>query len=272
MAGWLGVRLRQLLFVLPALCMAISQARLSPLRGAATRVAVAAALLAAWGSLRPEAVSAASGGLHPWLRLSAVEALAALGLAAGGASLVGALQLGKLRALSWALPASAAQHAALLSKLGAGAVVVAAALAPPAVAAICGGLCLAVRLAVASKSGKAGDGAAQRRAKAWLVYHGQLALLPCAALYSWAVGGRPSAVAWTDGRLLVAALALHACLLRCGGGKAGGAARQQQDGSRRLTLAATHEAAAAAAAAASLWGHPWVCLVAACASAAMDGL
>lgn len=273
MGGWLGLSLRQLLFILPTLCMAISQGRLSPLRGATARVVVAAAVVAAWGSLHPAALSAATGGLHPWLRLSAAEALAALLLAAGAASVLDALQTAGLIALRWALPAKTACSGGAASRLGV-LVVACASLVHPAAAALCGCLCLAVRLAAAGKepAGAASGmrGADGTRALAWFMFHGQLVLLPCAGLYSWLASGTQHSVEWSDGRLLVAALAFHAVLL-C---PAQPSPRSQQGGDqrwRRATLAAVHEAAAVAAAACCLWGHPSVLLYSACWSAAVEG-
>lgn len=279
--GWLGLRLRQLLFVLPALCTAASQARLSPARGAAARVALIAALAAAWGSQHPAALHDATG-LRPWLRLSVVEAAATLALAASGASILGLLQAAAVRVLRQALPSSAADHGTAASRAGI-ALVAAAGLIHPALAALCGCTCLAVRFAAGAKhaaapSPPAGDarGAAQAAASApqrlgpWLAFHAQLALLPCASLYSWLAGGAQRAVEWSDGRLLVVALALHAASLRPAeepdGDGVGGGQRW-----RASTLAAVHEAAATAAAAASLWGHPFVLVYAACWSAAVEG-
>ena len=95
LGGWLGLSLRHLLFVLPAACMAMSQARLSPLGGSIARLVPAAAAVAAWGSLHPAALHSISGGMQPWIRLSVVEALAALLLAAGAANMAGWVVVGR---------------------------------------------------------------------------------------------------------------------------------------------------------------------------------
>lgn len=270
MAGWLGLRLRQLLFVLPALCIAVSQARLSPVPGAAARTAAAAAVVAAWASQHPAELAATMPSLHPWLRLSAVEGVMAMALATGCASLVGVLQLAGLHLLSAALPAKAARcSGTALTCLGAAAIA-ASSVVHPALTACCGGLCLALRLAARGKAA----GQPSPCALAWLMYYGQLALLPCVGLYSWLVSsGRQWALPWTDGRALVLALALHALLLRCGsdsGAVEGGRARGQGSGGsgRALVRAALHEASAAVGTVACLLGHPFVLVYTACASAA----
>lgn len=198
-----------------------------------------------------------------------MEGLAALALAAGCASLVGGLQLAGLRLLSAALPAKAASWGgAATSCLGA-ATVAASSAVHPACSACCGSLCLALRLAAAAKAASP----LSHRATAWLVFFGQLALLPCVGLYSWLAGGGRQTLPWTDGRAFVALLALHALLLRCHSGSdvAEGSRARGQTG-RTLVAAALHEAAAAAGAAASLLGHPFVLIYTACASAAAQFL
>lgn len=198
-----------------------------------------------------------------------MEALAALGLAAGCASLVGRLQLGGLRLLSAALPAKAASWGGVAPTCLGAATVAASTAVHPACSACGGGLCLALRLAAAAKAASPPS----RRATAWLVFFGQLALLPCVGLYSWLAGGGRQTLPWTDGRALVALLALHALLLRWHGGSEaaeGGWAPGQ--GGRTLVAAVLHEAAAAAGAAASLLGHPFVLIYTACASAAAQFL
>lgn len=209
-----------------------------------------------------------------------MEAAAALGLAAGGASALGSLQAAAVRALRWALPSAAANRGSAAAR-AAVAAVAAAGLIHPAAAALCGCICLAVRLAAGSKHATAAAAAGDERSikaasghlASWLVFHGQLALLPCASLYSWLAGGMQHTVEWSDGRLLVVALALHAASLRPTQPE-DGSGSQADGGSQRWrasTLAAVHEAAAAAAAAASLWGHPYVLVYAACWSAAVEG-
>lgn len=256
--------------MLPALCVAATQARLSPLPGGAARVAVAAALAAAWGALHPAALSP---NLRPWLRLSAIEALAALALATGTARLLGGVQLASLHVLRAVLPATAAQHRAALCWAGALAVACGAAV-HPAFAAYAGMASLALQLAAATKQqaagstgGSAGPALAATR---WLVFYGQLALLPSASLYSWVASGREQAVPWSDGWALTAALALHAAVACSRGSATRPGVQQPRAGLGRLPRAAVHEAAAATAATASLWGHPFVCVYAACVSAVVE--
>ncbi|KAL4448007.1 hypothetical protein ABPG75_005226 [Micractinium tetrahymenae] len=265
--GWLGLALRHLLFILPPLCMAASQARLSPLPGSTARLAVAASLLAAWGSQHPAAVQAASRGLapRPWVRLPAAEALAALVLAAGGSSACAVLTRASVRLLRRALPSKPGRRLRLLLDWLAPVAVAASCLLAPAIPAGLGCLCLAARLAVASSPpcspDRTGAPSAPARALAWLVFYSQLALLPAVQLLGrvlgggWraAVAGAPTA--WTDGRAAVAALALHASLLRCRGqGQQGAAPGAPQW--RRLVAGVGHEAAACAGAVAALWGAP----------------
>ena len=281
LGGWLGLSLRHLLFVLPAACMATSQARLSPLGGSVARLVPAAAAVAAWGSLHPAALHSASGGMQPWIRLSVVEALAALLLAAGAARVAGWLVVGSLRLLQWALPAKPPRHANLLTWLGMLAAVTSS-LLHPAAPAYLGCLCLAARLAAAHKQVPAAGSQGGLRAAAnwppqplaWLVFYSQLALLPTLSLVAWLLGGMPRLdVGWheTDS-LLLAALALHACMGRCQDSPASsdGSLEWRQRTARLAGQAAAHETAACAAAAASLWGHPHVLLYAACVSAATD--
>lgn len=260
--GWLGLSLRQLLFVLPPLCVALSQARLSPLGGAAMRVSAAAAAVAAWCSLHPEALGAAATSLHPWLRLSVVEALAALVLAGGLSSLLAAAQSGGWRLLRALLPAGVVARGGALRWAGAAAVC-GGALVHPALAAYAGVLSLALQLAAASKLAGKGSDAGEQRGQEWLAFYGQLVLLPSAALYSWLAGGAGGELGRSDGRVLTALLALHAALGWCGSQEA----QQAPAAPRRLAAAAVHEAAAATAAACCLWGHPFACMYAACASA-----
>ena len=120
MGGWLGLGLRQLLFTLPALCMAASQATLCGNGGGARAAAVlpAAAVASAWGALHPRTLDAATG-LQPWVELPGLVALAALALAAGAASLLRHLQLAGLRLLlGW--PSSAAAWMAAMGCSGGG--------------------------------------------------------------------------------------------------------------------------------------------------------
>ena len=261
--------------------MATSQARLSPLGGSVARLVLVAAAVAAWGSLHPAALHSASGGMQPWIRLSVVEALAALLLAAGAAHVAGWLVVASLRLLQWALPAQPPRHAKLLSWLGMLAAV-SSSLLHPAVPAYLGCLCLAARLVAAHKRVPAADShhgclkAAVNwppQVLAWLVFYSQLALLPTLSLVAWLLGGmRRLGVGWheTDS-LLLAALALHACLRSWQDNPASSNASLKWQRSAQLVVqAAAHETAACTAAAASLWGHPHIVLYAACVSAAAD--
>jgi hypothetical protein len=93
-AAWLGVSLRQHVYSLPSLCMALSMASSSggdsssgqprPLLGASPAVllAPAALLLAAWGSQHAERAKRASG-LAPWACISVAEGAAVLAVAHG---------------------------------------------------------------------------------------------------------------------------------------------------------------------------------------------
>lgn len=293
MGGWLGLSLRHLLFVLPPACIALSQARLSPLPGSTARVVVATAAMASAAATLPAGsrlLEAALGsGAAPWMRLCAAEALAALALAAGGtAAWAGGTRAG-VRLLRRTLP-RATQRAARLHWLGAAAAAGSAAALPPGIPAWLGCLCLAARLAAGCGDGAFGgderqvsgspDGAAKaaaplpHRALAWLSFSSLLALLPGVELFSWLAGGGARVLPWSDGRALVMVLALHACLLRVRAGAAqrSGQARGRGGWACGLAAAAAHEGAAAAAGAASLLGHPWACLHAAAVSAAVDTL
>jgi len=257
-AGWLGLRLRQLLFALPALSIAASQARLSPLPGSTARMAVAAAVVAAWASQHPAVVAAVAPSLQPWLRLSVVEALAAMALAAGLASLVGRLQPTGLRLVAALLPAKVASWSGAAPTCLGTAAIAASSVVHPGLSICCGVLCLTGRLAAAAKAACPPS----RRAMAWPVYYKPPAPLPVVGLCSGKAGRRQQALPWTDGRLLVLLLALHALLLR-GSKEEGGRAL-----GRALAAAALHEAAATAGGAACLLGHPFVLVYTSCASAA----
>ena len=249
-----------MLFVLPAVCVAMSQARLSPIGGSAARVVAATAVASAWGSQHPAAVTVAiGGGRRPWLRLSVIEALAALLLAVAGATLLRGLHHAGLRLLHRALARSPPCHSAFAGPLACLAVLGSSWMHPAAPAYV--GWCwLAVGLHRAQRPGMA---------LGWLAFYSQLALLPSVALFAWLASGAPrDAAARSDGRILVAALALHACWL------ARRVARAQADDQPRARLAvvaaleaAVHEAAACASATSSLWGHPYVALYSAACSA-----
>lgn len=261
--------------------MAVSQARLSPLPGSTARVAGAAALLAAWGSQQPATLHAATAGWapRPWVRLSGVEALAALAVAAGGASACAALTRASVRTLRRTLPNKAGRRLVLLLGWLAPVVVAASCLLAPAIPACLGCLCLVARLAGAPSPRQAPSRAGEPPARplAWLAFCSQLALLPTVELLGrvlgvgWRAVFQAASTAWTDGRAAVAALALHASLLPCRGAAQEGAAQSVQQ-LRRLAAGAGHEAAACAAAIAALWGAPWFQLHAAVVSAALDAI
>ncbi len=276
LGGWLGRSLRHLLFILPPLCMAASQARLSPLPGSTARVAVAAALLAAWGSQHPAALNAATAGWapRPWVLLSAAKALAAVVVAIGGASACAALTRGSVRRLRRMLPSKPGRRLGLAG-WQAPVLLAAACLLPPAIPACLACLCLAVRLAGASgtQEGLGRTDAPPARLLAWLAFSSLLAPLPGSELLGRLLGGSwreaftKTPNAWTDGRLAVGALAMHASLLQCKPQNQKNAAPRRW---QRLAAGAGHETAACAAAAAALWGAPSFQMHAAVVSAALD--
>lgn len=260
--------------------MAASQARLSPLPGNTTRVAVAAALLAAWGSQHPAALHAATAGWapRPWVRLSAAEALAALVVAAGGASACAALTLASVRVLRRMLPSKPGRSLVQLLRWLPPVVLAASCTLAPGIPAFLVCLCLAARLAgaPASRQGPGGAGELPARPLAWLAFSSLVTLLPAVELLGRVLGGgwhaavAASPTAWTDGRAAVAALALHASLLQCRGLGQKGASEGRRW--QRLAAGAGHEAAACAAAASALWGAPSFQIHAAVVSAVLEGI
>ena len=282
MGGWLGLGLRQLLFTLPALCMAASQATLCGNGGGARAAAVlpAAAVASAWGALHPRTLDAATG-LQPWVELPGLVALAALALAAGAASLLRHLQLAGLRLLlGWRQrerQSTRSLHQRQLGWLRWAAAAAASSLLHPALPLYLGCLCLALRVAARDAAAGAGGQRQQQQLEAWLAFYSQLALLPSVGLWcrlysGGGGGGEEAAAGWSDGQALVVALAMHACLLAHRGGLSTGRGGSGGAGPKRRQLlqGVVHEAAACASAAASLWGHPYLALYAAAVSAAAD--
>jgi hypothetical protein len=281
--------------VLPAAGVALCQARLSPAAGSTQRAALSAALLAAWGSLRPDQAAALSGGQRPAARLSAVEALAALLLADGGARFLGALLQASLAVLRWALPPAASQQPGVWSRAAPVAAAAASAV-HPALPAYLGCCCLSVHVAAASTAaGQGGSGATQDRleaqpwagaqaageggALAWLTLYSQLALLPSVAVVGWVLGGREYDTSWSSGRALTALLAGHACWLghrsRCSRPCVASGKRSPDERWRlraAVGAAAIHELGACMAAVACLWGHPYACVYTASCSALVETL
>lgn len=286
LGGWLGLSLRHLLFVVPVLAIAISQARLSPLSGSTARVTATSAVVAAWGSLHPDALSTAVGSMRPWVRLSAVEALAALMVGAGCASLLNGLLNASLQLLRWGLARHWVRLGAHLAR-AAPLVLLAASFLHPALPANLGCLCMAAHAAAARQQAALATGSTgankgvhpgavaagwPEAGLKWLSFYSQLALLPAVGLCGWLVSGMPRHDAWSEGWALALACGLHACWLTCryAGADNGAGSEEQQSWHRTLAPAAVHEAAACLTACASLWGHPHVAMYAAAASAAAD--
>ena len=265
--------------------IALSQSQLSPVAGSTARVAACAALVSAWGSMHPASIQAATG-MQPWVQLSALEAAAALMLAAGLASLLRRLLVAGLWLLRRALPHKPPRHALLLSKLCIVSAAIGGAL-HPALPIYVGCLCLAVQLAAATQqqqlqaeqhsavpnhSGSKGTTVAaswQCKPLSWLSFYIQLALLPTVSLYCWLVSGWPRHAVLGAIGITAMAVGLHACLVQRHGNSS---SSNRSEAGRWLAQAALHEAAACAVATSSLWGHPFVALYAAAASAVGDFL
>jgi hypothetical protein len=279
-AGWLGLSLRHMLFVLPALCIALSQAKLSLLPGRLQRVVLAAAAVAAWGSQDPGMVASICSW-QPWMRLSVVECGAALLLAHGLASVMDMLLSAGLSALQHILPGGLGKpkgHGPASYFLPS--LVAASTLLQIALPTHLGCLYLAVRLAAAYKSGRvhqhgrAASMPARPSPRAWLIVYSQLVLVLTVALVSWCLGSRQLLLVWNDGRLLTVMLAVHACSVgnRCGSEQPPRPQRPPASthvGGDRIG-AAVHEVAACLAAIAALWGHPWLVVYAVGVSAMVD--